>query len=75
MPARPVAHEGNRVTDHYPDLADFEADLRLAGDRARTPHAGDFVRALNSRWKQYGDRLYLSSNQANFLRKIANSAD
>lgn len=75
MPARPVAHEGNRVTDHYPDLSDFEEDLRLAGDRARTVPAKDFVRALNARWKQYGKGLYLSSNQAGYLRRLANSAD
>lgn len=72
---RPVAHEGNRLIDHYPHLPDFEEDLRLAGDRAKTISQREFVRSLNARWRQYGKGLYLSSNQAGYLRRLANMAD
>lgn len=72
---RPVAYEGNRVSDHYPHLPDFEEDLRLAHERARTIDQKKFVEDLTERWERYGKALYLSQNQARYLQRLANSAD
>jgi len=75
MPGRPVLHEGNRVSDHYPHLPDFEQDLHLAEERAKTIEQREFLRGLRARWGRFGKALYLSSNQAGYLRRLANSAD
>ncbi len=71
----PVAHEGNRVLDHFETFQAFEDCLRLAGDGGRRIADREFLRGINSRWKQYGKGLYLSANQAAWLKDLAAKAE
>lgn len=63
---------GTRVHDHYEDPSDFALVLEAA-DKAHTkdPKARSFVEETKDRFNTYGQGMFLSERQKDWLERIA----
>ncbi len=62
------------VTDHFPDITDFEDLLEAAETEARTDWEMQFTSDLRVKYSQFEERMYLSESQLEQLKKIAKEA-
>jgi len=59
------------VTDHFPDISDFEELLGAAESEARTGWEMDFTSEMRVKYTQFEERMYLSDKQVAQLKRIA----
>jgi hypothetical protein len=60
-----------KLSDHFPDSADFELMLATAKRRAKDGREEDFLNGLEDKFKTYGSRMFMSENQSRWLCDIA----
>lgn len=59
-----------RVEDFFDDGDDYEYILEQAEERARSVRELEFLQDLQTKWKAYGMRAFLSENQYKWLKKL-----
>lgn len=71
-----VKGSSSKIEDYYSDGEEFLADYNAADDAVEASDndsAAEFLAELDTRWTTYGMRAFLSVNQYEWLRRLADS--